>query len=652
MTLARQLIIAIIVLFIALYAGNMAVSLVNTRTLVDEQMRIHAQDTATSVGISIAQSAQARDIASIETVFNAVSDSGFYQRIYFEDLDGIVKVDRRFSVSVEAVPRWFVQLVDLSAREGRSEVSAGWARIGNVVVVSHPGKAYAELWQVMVQQLGWFLLVTAVVCLLAYFAVKWLLRPLARVEKQADAICHQQFETQSIIPRTRELKRVVEAMNRMALKLQSIFESQLDLIHRLQTMAYRDPVTGLSNRAEFDAQLNSLASDPSGKQRAALILVSVSGLETVNALAGRQAGNRILAQLGGRIQAVLKPYSEALVGRRQGLEFAILIPGLVESEPESVARLIFEECCRQLDEQPESQPLSVHLGYAYQAEVSDSQTLLVEADTALQQCQLLSKPSVLSYGSLQEKASPDRYKTLKQWQDYIQDSINNHHFHIYKQNVYTADRELMVGSEFFVRFLQEGDEVSAGTVLPYADRLGFAERFDQHALMTIASSETTGFPGYLAINITAASVNSGAFHNWMKSFLLDNSHFANRLVLEISEHIIHGHEDAVRALQGLIAPFGAKIGVDGFGLASSSFAYLRSIPLAYVKVHRSFTSGINANPDNQFYIKSLLQIAASRDIELIVEGVETQAEFDTLTVLGIEQVQGYYLARPERVHSQ
>ena len=153
MTLFRQLIIAVVLLFICLYAGNTLFTLQNNRLLVEDQMEVHAQDTATSLALSMTQAAQDKDIATLDTMFNAVSDSGYYQRIYFTDLEQNIVIDRQFSISIETVPGWFVSMIPLPSPEGKAEVSSGWSQLGVLTVISHPGQAYAKLWKVTTTQL-------------------------------------------------------------------------------------------------------------------------------------------------------------------------------------------------------------------------------------------------------------------------------------------------------------------------------------------------------------------------------------------------------------------------------------------------------------------------------------------------------------------
>src|SRR5690606_21037854 len=99
-----------------------------------------------------------------------------------------VTIDRSFPVSIETVPQRFVNWAAFPAFEGKAQVTSGWRQLGELTVVSHPGQAYFRLWQVTLTQLLWFALVTFIACLLAYSALRWLMAPMHRVERQANAI--------------------------------------------------------------------------------------------------------------------------------------------------------------------------------------------------------------------------------------------------------------------------------------------------------------------------------------------------------------------------------------------------------------------------------------------------------------------------------
>ena len=648
-SLARQLMIAVVCLFLLVFAGNLAVSLLNNRTLVQEQMAVHAQDAATSLAMSISQVGAPVDRATAETLLNAVSDGGFYQTVSFHSVDDNLNVERHFRVRAEGVPDWFIRLVPLGATQGRAEVMDGWVRLGEVRIISHPGRAYMELWLVMVQQLLWFAGVTVAACALAWLALGWLTRPLARVEEQADAICNRHFIEQKTLPRTRELRRVVEAMNRLSRRMKSLFANQLDLINRLQLLAYRDQVTGLSNRRDFDVRVASLVEDPSLCRTCCIYLVALSDLEPVNQRDGRQQGNRILRDLGQLLTSAVADIQQGLVARRQGLEFAVLAPDLPQEEGEALCAELFDAAqafliARQLDEL-----LTIHVGAVWSEEVSSVGILLQQVDEALKIASLASGSNW--YFHRGDRAGSHRPASLQDWQSFIAEALDHRALRLLAQPIVSPASGETVGVEIFSRLLDDGAEVATADVIFATNRLGLSEHYDKTILQVVATAySSTDDDGFVAVNLCHGSLLSETFCPWLVDWLSRHPALARRLVLEIPEASLQRAQSTVRALQDSLAPLGTSLAVDGFGHHSSSFSYLGSLRLRYVKVHRSFSRQVQHDSDSQFYIKSLLQLVHSRDIPLVVEAVESEESSACLRDLGADYLQGYFIGAPEYVY--
>ncbi len=647
MTLFRQLIIAVLTLFVVLYAGNVGVSLHNNTLLVSQQMQVHAQDTATSLGLSMTQAARDQDIATLDTMFNAVSDSGYFQRIFFTNLEGKIVIDREFPVSIQGVPDWFLSLIELPSPEASAQVASGWIQLGELTVVSHPGQAYLKLWQSTLTQLGWFALVTVVVCILAWFALSYLLVPLRRVEEQADAICERQFEVQDRLPKTRELRRVVEAMNRMSQRLKAIFAEQLALITRLRELATTDAVTGLSNRADFDAQLKSFLSPETGAHSGVLLIISVSDLKAVNEYAGRPEGNAVLAAIADILKTEAARHVQSLVARRQGSEFAVFVPDIGEEEADEIAANIFKQV-RVIDwPHAEQCPLTYHMGVSFQALMSSPVDILSEADIALREAQKKGDNQWLRFSDVSEGDAPILTKPLNGWHDYLNDCIANRALVLYYQPVFSADGVTKRGHEIYVRFPSEGEILSAGVVVPIAERLGLMPQLDLLVLEKLSELyKKQSFVGQMVVNLSLTSARDEAFLTGLVRWLRSNRRLAKRLIVEVAEHSMDVDPSHIRELQKKLHKYGAKLAIDHFGLDGAAFGYLGSLSLSYIKVHRSFVGKIQDNPDNQFYIQSLCQLAHNSDIELWVEGVETKQEADKLRALNVDAMQGYLLGKP------
>ncbi|MBQ0721024.1 MAG: EAL domain-containing protein [Gammaproteobacteria bacterium] len=651
MTLFRQFLIVLLIAVALLYLGNIAVAAHNNKTLVEKQMRTHAEDTATSIALSMTQAASNEDIATLETILNAVSDNGFYQRIYFRGIDKKLLIDRYFPLRVESVPPWFIRVVQLPVYEGSAEVTTDlFQRLGTLVVVSHPGQAYLNLWTVLVEQLIWFSLVAIITYVLISLAIRRLLIPLKRLENQANAICRQDFVQQQNIPRTRELATLVKAMNRMSLQVSQLFQRQLDLISELRQKTRRDELTGLGNRSDFDARLNAFVDVESGSHCGVLMILAVRHLGQLNQHSGRTEGNNLLKSVASCLSTSLQHYEQALIARRQGCEFAIFISDIERIDALSIAQSLFADV-QQLSwfQDPQQHLPSIspilQMGYTYSDCVSNGPLLLREADMALGS---MADNASSQWQQFSHIESPTSSVLNIDWPRFVSEAISKKKILLNIQAVYSVPERNILSYEVFSSFPDEnqGSVFSARTVLPALERAGLGPEFDQLVLGELLH-KWQGRNEPLNVNISLSSLKSASFRHWLAKFLAQNRDFASLLSCELPERVLHLAEHEVRRFEALLSQYGAGLAIDGFGLGSSKFAYLGSLPLRYLKVHRSFTRDIDGEQDNQFYIRSLVQLASIRSLPLIAEGVESETEWQLLMELGVSGAQGYYLAELE-----
>jgi len=223
MTLHSRLIFAVIALILCLLSANMVITLHNARLNIYEQLKVHSQDMATSLGFSLSQAALDKDNVQMTLMIDAIFDRGYYRRIVFRDTTGKAVIDRSLPVVSSEVPDWFIRWLPLPEPGGIAQVSSGWYQLGEIEVISHPGFAYQDMWRSFKEQIWLFLFATVVCYLLLGIGVRLVLRPLKEVEEQADAICRREFRIQEPLPTIPELRNVVLAMNRMVEKLKGMF---------------------------------------------------------------------------------------------------------------------------------------------------------------------------------------------------------------------------------------------------------------------------------------------------------------------------------------------------------------------------------------------------------------------------------------------
>ncbi len=641
MTLFRQLVIALTVLFTCLLAGNLFVSVYNARSYFYEQMQAHAEDTATFLGFTISRAAQQKDVAMLNSMIDVIFDRGYYRRITYLDLKGEAVVERERPIQIENVPSWFVSSVELPAPLGRAEVVSGWLQVGELVVEGHPGYAYRDLWRVLKEQLWLFAVSVGLSCALAGLGLRYLLHPLRKLETQAAAICRREFPLQKKLPRSRELRRVVEAMNRMVQKTRDMFQEQVALTESLHRQAYLDPVTGLSNRRDFDARFEAMIRSDLGGCPGLMVLVHIGNMQQFNDKCGRDAGDECLIDIARVLKHLTADTGKVILSRRSGADFCVFIPAAQSEEVESFVEKMYTSL-RHLSWFDDSTLLHLYVGAAFSAAVTLGSHLLSEADTALRQARHRDPFGWCFYRRL----GPDeRALGAGQWRRLLESAIAERRLLLHYQPNVNRDGDILC-MEVLCRLEVAGRLYPAGVFFPVAERFDLGGELDRLVLELLYEAHTDTVTR-LCVNLSPRSIQQHSFLVWLQQTLQQHPEFATRLIFELPEQVLVTSPPAVRRLVDIVQPCGAGISLDHFGTAMSTFGYMQSIAFEMVKIDRCFIQSIHNNSDNQFLVKSLLQIAHSCDIKTMAEGVESAQEWQTLLELGIDGGQGFLLGRPD-----
>lgn len=643
MTLFRQLTFAITFLIVCLMAANLVVSVYNARGYMFEQMQVHAQDTATSLGLTISHAAKEKDLAQINSFIDVIFDRGYYRHIFYRSLTDDSIIQRELPIDVEGVPAWFINLLDLPEPSGRAEVVSGWFRLGELLIVSHPGYAYQDLWRIFREQL-WLFFFTAVLCYaVTGIGLRYLLRPLRKVEDQAEAICRREFPIQEDLPHTPELRRMVVAMNRMVQKIKSMFQEQVELTESLHRQAHLDSVTELSNRRDFDARYEAFIKSEQGGSAGMLLLLQVGNMAGFNDSFGRDAGDQCLRSIAKVLKQQTQAIDGAILSRRAGADFCAFVPLTDAEEGKALAERLFQQV-QSINWFGEATDLLLHLGVAFDESVTLDSKLLSRADLALRQAQQRNGRAFEWQSESNTSVSASR--SASEWHQLLQNAIKQRQLEFFVQPVFARDGKTITKNEVLCR-LRDGEQLlNAGVFLPMVERFAMAADIDRLVIELLAERFTASSGPQLNINLSSSSIQRPEFVSWLVGFLRERPAFAQRLLLELPEQALVVNEAAVREFALSVEPFGAGLCLDHFGVAASAFHYLQSLPLQALKIDRCFISGLQDNADNQFFVKSLRQIARSCDVDLLAEGVETEQEWQAILELGLDGGQGYYLGKP------
>ena len=649
MTLLRQLILVITTLFILLFAGTFAISVHNTRAYLAEQLKTISQDTATSLGLTLSPHFVDDEMVVVESLIDAVFDSGYYREVVVLGTEGKVIVERTAPVRMQAVPAWFIERFPLATPRGEALVMAGWQQAGTVYVAASPGHAYVTLWTNSLQSFWWFLGASIVTFLLGVLSLHFVLRPLRAVEAQAKAICDREYPVQKKIPWTLELRSVVEAMNRMTTKVKEMFEEQSETMERIRAENFRDPVTGLANRRYFDMQLRFLLAADDRFLTGALMLMEIKGLKGLNEQQGFAKVDALLDGVGNLIQAHCAKLSgiDHFAAHIAGADFAIVLADTTDKEAEDFAAQLMQSL-PQLHDAGLIDTLDIaHAGVA----LYSGQTLvdfLSEADTALRAAQ--SKGANAWHVHRLPRKESAATRTASQWSEILRRILDERRVLLFKQEVRLATGvKSLHHHEILLRVVDDsGEVVSAGVFIPMAKRLGLIQEFDRFVVNEVMARQQSGdaLGGLIAINLFPASIRDPAFLDWLCGKLAAAPALASQLMFEISEYSAMEDLPALRHWVNRLRQTGARTTIDHFGKGFTSFGYLCDTRIDCLKIDGSFITEIESSKDHRFFVESVIKIAHGLDMVVVAESVEDERAAEVLAGLGIDGLQGYGISAP------
>ena len=648
MTLSRQLILLIVSLVLLLFLGTFSITVYNTRDYLESQLGSHAQDAATSLGLSATSHFANDDRAMVTTMVNAMFHRGDYLQILLEDLSGEVWVERRVTPVTGEVPGWFVSTFALSPPERSATMMSGWRQVGQVRVISHPGLAYEQLWEATQHTLWLFLLGALAVLSLALLGLRFMLRPLKAVERQAEAICNRELAVSAGRPFTVEFRRVVEAMDRLSTKVSRMLSESEAVAVDLRRQAYQDPLTGLANRRQFMDILGHLVAEPDVFGGGGLLLVQLRDLKAFNQEQGYVAGDQLLADAAERLSAVVKDQPRATVAHLSGADFAVLVEGAAGGDQLS-------DCAAQLATAVASlynrYPLASadvgHVGGVHFAG-QPATDLLAEADLALREAQRAG-PNAWVVQPVKRDSGGGRSATA--WRGLLERAIERRQLTLLRQPVVGREPEDLLHREVFLRIADPDDAaqyIAAAEFMPMAESMGLAPQIDRAVVdLVLAEIQAGRFGGRIAVNLSPLSVSDASFVDWLVVRLEQRSSIAANLILEVPEYGVSADVDVFAGLIRRLSPLGVEFSVDHFGKGFASFGYLRTIKADYLKIDGSFIRQLNDHEDNRFFIKTVADIAHGLDMRVIAESVETAESWSLLRTLGVDGGRGYLFGRPE-----
>lgn len=426
-------------------------------------------------------------------------------------------------------------------------------------------------------------------------------------------------------------------------------------------LANKDEITGLLNRrAGFEAYQELIEYSKQTNSKFSTFYINIENFKSVNSLMGQDVGDSALIAIADRLNQVstkisLLPDKEGFIlARLNGDEFMLVVKNMCSKEDiEDTARKIIGVIELPLVIDNSKLALHTNIGvtvYPYDGDnISD---LTKNADLATSASRS-KKGKGYAVFDIDMRMQMERISFIK---SEISNAVERNEFELVYQPQFTVKGRRIVGVESLVRW----QHPEAGLIMP-AEFIPIAEATGQikdlgfwilrNACIQNKAWQRTGLkPIKMAVNVSIQQLRSDTFIEQVR-FCLDESGLESKyLDLEITEsEIMEEDDDVINTLKALQA-IGVCLSIDDFGTGQSSLARLKSFPLDKIKIDRSFTTHITENDDDLAIIKAIVVMGKTLGLEILVEGIETEEQFQVLKELQCEQVQGYMLSQPVPHH--
>lgn len=607
-----------------------------SKVYLEGQMQVTATDMATVLAITISKNNSVSDSAALETLFNAVFDSGYYTKIaLYDNNDNLIHAKQRDLV-VREVPDWFISLVPLNSASGYARVLDGWIPTGVLQLTVHPGFTYISLYKNLRQDFMWVVFFSVLVLALLWKVLHELLIPLTRVKAQADAIHNNKFVQQAPLPKTVELRSVVVAMNRLVSKVQKVFEDQEKTLSKYNQLLYVDQQTGLANRKSLFTEINSVLSEDS-PFHGWIALISIVELEKLRSEKGYELADSIVMLLANLVDTTSER-DVTTVARLSKHEFVIYTSTDIKSVEELIARIF--------DEFQDKLPVILADPYVY----------LVSGVTSIAAGQQLSDVmSSLDLAVIQAKAKGryahtlpplDNFRLPKgklEWRAWIDKSLADNRFYLVSQPVFDREGGL-IHREVFVRVKDEDNNIiPAGVFMPVATELAMDVDIERRIFTLIEKIPTeTVDESPLALNLTAAFFTRWDEHEEILKLLESLLLQPGSLSLEVSHAVAMNNVDACVHVSELMRKKHQYFGIDNLDL-KCSFTQLHTINPDYIKA--SSRTLFDLSTSNLAAHQALQTLISTLEVKLIAVGIDDVKVHDYLLTTDVYGLQGNLLAR-------
>lgn len=413
-------------------------------------------------------------------------------------------------------------------------------------------------------------------------------------------------------------------------------------------LAHNDSLSGLPNRETFIENINNCFETHNNTNSiCAILLVSLSNIKSIKDAFGYATANNAIVNFSSRIKR-LPAISTAHVAYA---EFAILSTN-IHSEAQLIDCLVdyINQLSQPMQIEGEELVIAVNMGVAVHKENEISASGLMDnADVALHHAK---REGTNGYKLFTDELG-DLLKQQYSINIAMQKAMEENEFSVVYQPQLSLSTKKLLGFEVLLRWQSKAfGTVPPSEFIPLAEESGYIIKLGQFVLvqsfadMQMFYHKTNIKDTILSVNASVAELLDKNYFNRIKRLMENNKFMKNNINLEVTESIFIQNIDLIVKKIEKIKTLGINFALDDFGTGYSSMNYLKNFAASVLKIDRSFVYDLETNENNQSIVKSIISLAHSLDIEVLAEGIETEAQYQFLLEEGCDHGQGFYFYQP------
>lgn len=423
-----------------------------------------------------------------------------------------------------------------------------------------------------------------------------------------------------------------------------------DRADRLRRLAYEDPLTGLGNRARLEEDLQAAIRDRRGESALALFALDLDNFRAVNDRLGYRGGDRYLLEAVARLRRAAAPRSRLY--RTGGDKFALLLDEL-PAQPALEGRLkVLADALLSAFGVPYSLDgqllnMSVSIGIAiHPGDGGDAGQLLSAAEAAVHAAKRSGRNNA-RFAAAQHTAALRAEQRLAVE---MRRGLEAGEFEPHYQPIVDAAARRVIGAEALLRWRHpERGLLLPGSFIPAAENQGLINALGEYCLRAVHAQlrqwRKAGRSWRVAVNLSARQLREAQVLKPLAALYAEDAAASALLELELTESMLFDNSDDTRRVLETARRQGYRLGLDDFGTGYSSLGALQRLPLDKLKIDRSFVAEMEQSKSAQAIVSATLALAAALELEVVAEGVETEAQSQTLLRQGCRVQQGFHFSK-------